>query len=768
MDSPRPAVDLEKELTCSICTELLYQPLTLLDCLHTFCGACLKEWFSWQAAAAENAQSPPAPGAPVFTCPACRAPVRDTRHNATVATLLDMFLAANPDKAKTDDEKEEMNKKYKPGDRVIPKLNIAEKTPEQRRLEEEERRLIREVRELSLREAVAGSGASQSSSRRRRDESRSGEGRTRRSRDPSRESRNTETRARDTRERERRRQAADEENRRRAEQNVLLQPETASAAESRRHRSESRQRGDDASEMRRRHIEHQSSLRSLISSSDVGSLDIEREVEEFARQIQEEGLLDGLDLDNIDLTNNDELSRRITEAYRRRQRERSRHETGRRSNASSPGHQRQRQLYPEPSITCSRCGREHIEYELYYNCTTCKDGDWNICLTCYRQGKGCLYWFGFGDAGWAKWEAARKTDPTLPEPHRLWAVRYLQPKRIPGGAEGRKTLTTEDPEARLQSGAFCARCLVWANECYWRCGVCNDADWGFCNDCVNQGRSCTHPLLPLTYQPAQSTGTPPQSPPRSPIRPSSASIMTGPNALSFGSFRPLTFTTRCDICRVPIPPAQSRYHCYWCVSSLVPDSKPGDYDICQRCYPSLVATKTISVENGPDGWRRCPQGHRMVVVGFQDGKGGQWRNVVQDLVGGRKLQIANVDDAALLQYYWYELEERPQESSTEKGHHYARRERLVAKDVSATATPAASPSAANAVVPFPPDGGTGWRATARWAWYPAPGADDELLFPRGAEIREIEDVNGEWYHGVYMGTKGLFPAPYVRILDGGS
>lgn len=60
-------VDLEKELTCSvrydyplprqfadndclllpqICADILYQPLTLLDCLHTFCGACLAGWFA--------------------------------------------------------------------------------------------------------------------------------------------------------------------------------------------------------------------------------------------------------------------------------------------------------------------------------------------------------------------------------------------------------------------------------------------------------------------------------------------------------------------------------------------------------------------------------------------------------------------------------------------------------------------------------------------------------------------------------------------------
>jgi hypothetical protein len=42
--------------------------------------------------------------------------------------------------------------------------------------------------------------------------------------------------------------------------------------------------------------------------------------------------------------------------------------------------------------------------------------------------------------------------------------------------------------------------------------------------------------------------------------------------------------------------------------------------------------------------------------------------------------------------------------------------------------------------------------------------DDELLFPRGAGILEVEDVNGEWFHGFYMGSQGLFPAPYVRLV----
>ncbi|KAL1880693.1 hypothetical protein Daus18300_001307 [Diaporthe australafricana] len=916
MASSKPALDLEKELTCSICTELLYHPLTLLDCLHTFCGACLKDWFNWQAHAVENGPDLPAPGASVFTCPSCRAPVRDTRHNATVASLLDMVLGAHPEKAKPDAEKEEMDAKYRPGDSVLPKLNIPERTTEQLRLEERERNLIESVREMSLLEAVNGE-ASTSRSRRNRSGSRSRNGSSHRTRDTS------ATRTADVRTRERQHRRG-----------------TTTERDS---SNDSRRRTDDLRERQRRHIEHQSSLRSLISSSDAADIDMEREVEEFARQIQQEGLLDGLDLENIDLINNDELSRKITEAYRRRQRERERlrheaversratsrnshsgpsdprpqlgassrsanrqtehhsrsgsatsqsdersrppissrsthlevHEPRRRRRAasgsrdrsstlpvgptqpeirvgarsqtdldarsnslntssrrpviadgrsastsdvpssnqvlvqsppstalpfsaranglnifqsqerttseantsstrqrpadlvsapspnapstqlnpsllasppSSSGHQKHRtSLFAEPAITCDRCRRDHIEYELHYNCGECNGGNYNLCLDCYRQGKGCLHWLGFGYAAFNRWERLRISDPSLPEPHKLMASRFLPPTAmVASAAEDRKAWSTEDPYERLQSGTFCALCLAWSNECYWRCDVCNEGDWGFCNECVNQGRCCTHSLLPLAHHFAlRSPGSLPPSP-RSPSRPSSATMMVGLNATSIGPFKVMTFITTCDVCRMPIAPTQSRLHCFTCVSSIVPDSRPGDYDICSQCYESLTSNGGISPENGPSGWRRCLQGHRMVVVGFRDGNGGQKRYTVHDLVGGRRLQVEAVPNEPDLQkWLWYEGDEK--------------RERLVAKEVDHTID--------ESDTSFPPDGGFGLKASARWAWYPAPGNNDELLFPKGAEITEIEDANGEWFHGTYMGSKGLFPAPYVRILE---
>jgi hypothetical protein len=63
-----------------------------------------------------------------------------------------MFVAANPDKGKTEEDKADMRKKYKPGDDILPKVEAKEKTLRERRVEDEDRRLMNEVRDQSLRE----------------------------------------------------------------------------------------------------------------------------------------------------------------------------------------------------------------------------------------------------------------------------------------------------------------------------------------------------------------------------------------------------------------------------------------------------------------------------------------------------------------------------------------------------------------------------------------------------------------------------------------
>lgn len=146
----------------------------------------------------------------------------------------------------------------------------------------------------------------------------------------------------------------------------------------------------------------------------------------------------------------------------------------------------------------------------------------------------------------------------------------------------------------------------------------------------------------------------------------------------------------------------------------------------------------------------------MIIVGFIEIGGGQRRVIENDLVGGRALHeelSQSLDHAGLDLQQW----------SWADGKFV----RLVTTDVAATAPPSSS-SSLTLTNKFPPDGGVGMRALVMWSWYPKEGgADDELLITRGAEVRECVDVNGDWFHGVYMGAKGLFPAPYVKVLDKG-
>ena len=54
---------------------------------------------------------------------------------------------------------------------------------------------------------------------------------------------------------------------------------------------------------------------------------------------------------------------------------------------------------------------------------------------------------------------------------------------------------------------------------------------------------------------------------------------------------------------------------------------------------------------------------------------------------------------------------------------------------------------------------------AKWTWIPPPDeGEDMLAFPRGAEIREVVETDRDWLVGTYAGSKGVFPAAYVRTV----
>ena len=826
-----------------------------------------------------------------------------------------MFLQANPGKGKTDEEKEEMRKKYKVGDKVMPKIELKLESS----AEAEDRRMIEEIRELSLREVgVRGAGTHERGTRQRQ---RDGD--------------------RDTRDDEARRRRREQERRRRNGEQRGVNEERGRALR------------DTDSRSQARHIEHQSSLRSLISNSDVDSAEMEAEI---LRQIMDEGLLDGIDLNNLDVSQEDELSERIADAYRRRHgqtlrsrgtrtessgesttrqrgRERPRHREQRRSSptqqvtqSSRPpisrphlfeayptgdGHRRRtssehrRQTSPAPTsanrastetqrraarsatdlsntsqvvqnfrarpaettrrtsdharqrsadssprirshsrqasassnantqsqmtspqvierptqlitqqgalaptrnrpldslpsaegdtpnherhapypmhdskttaaepssgppsrlaanpyietfVSCNRCGKANIAYDLHYNCAVCEKGRYNLCNRCYRLSKGCLHWYGFGKGAMRWYE--RQTPPggyppNHPLPHVLQGHRYLNPEieiRLSSGPRH----TIPDPAKRLQSGFFCSSCSAFANDCFWKCEQCNDGEWGFCNPCVNQGKCCTHPLLPIAHSSVVSrVDRPISSTPRSSFFPASPSNQQVPKSESVT----LTFNTACDICTLPIPPSATRFHC--------PQCNNGDYDICTSCYLSLVSSHRISTENSDKGWRRCLQGHRMIIVGFEESSLGQRRIVVRDLVGGQALrhdQSVNSASSAPVS----------QSVGGQRSEERRRREDDTLTTVLASTvptTPSHSPSLGSAVLDgrgqYPPSGGVGLTAVAMWAYWPAEGAGDELGFPKGAEIREAVDINGYWFEGFYCGRGGLWPGAYARVI----
>lgn len=181
------------------------------------------------------------------------------------------------------------------------------------------------------------------------------------------------------------------------------------------------------------------------------------------------------------------------------------------------------------------------------------------------------------------------------------------------------------------------------------------------------------------------------------------------------------------------------------------------------CYHKLEVSGRIGKEDGMNGWRRCIRGHRMVVVGFEDRDGGQRRIVVRDLVGGFALREEETaaEPRSPTERALPALHQRAENWSWRDTDGSIHRYR------SSMSSPASAGTALSmSGQRYPPDGGVGLRVKANWAYFPAEGVKDELGFPKGAEVREAEDINGDWFWGVYAGRKGLFPGNYGTVVGG--
>jgi len=406
-----------------------------------------------------------------------------------------------------------------------------------------------------------------------------------------------------------------------------------------------------------------------------------------------------------------------------------------------------------PSFSCAHCKLSNIQTSMHYNCSICDEGTFNICKDCYRAGKGChQQWFGFGYLGMINHEKACSTQPL----HILSARRWM----TLSACTPETSLATLTPT--LHQGLFCDGCFSSANDCYWHCEICNDGAWGYCQSCVRTGKMCTHPLEAVAQVRSETEVL---------------NVKNLPHVPDSTSYGRVILPCDCDICHQAISLCDPRYHCYTCSS--------GDYDMCMSCYNSLVSVGKIKAENGPTGWRKCPLAHRMVIVGLQEQTSPSElhipaiskRVVLQDLVGGCALKEDSTDQHdqssssfdlyqpdispdTRLRWRWRENEKSDEVRSTPFVHHSP----LLSPTMSSVKYSPLSYSVLSSNTTFPPSGGTGLILQAQWSWFPVNNVKDELSFPKGAEIREAEDINGDWFWGVYAGQKGLFPGKYARVI----
>jgi len=380
-------------------------------------------------------------------------------------------------------------------------------------------------------------------------------------------------------------------------------------------------------------------------------------------------------------------------------------------------------------------------------------------------------------------------------PHMLVSRQYLKPlaETIKESVDQTGVMTTSDPASRLQEGPFCDRCGTFASSQFWSCDYCNDGEWGFCNTCVNTHHCCTHPLLPVTHKSfaaaAAVAGQPSHDQPTGTVTLTSSDLHTKNNRTSPAQsapsstashavrspglevdYVPLAITTNCDVCGQPIPTSQSRYHCPSHGSSAPGLAESvGDYDICSNCYEDLVKKGRVKREDGPNGWRCCPSGHRMIVTTFEaDQEDDQRRVVLRDLVGGRKMTEADMTAWKKSVSQSAASADREGSKSTPVG---SRGQWTWRVDAAGTlkATRTTTATLGRNAGRYPPDGGYGKNCVALWSYYPeeGEGGKGELMFPRHAEIREVDEINEDWWFGVYAGDAGVFPAAYVRDLTRG-
>ncbi|KAK2948469.1 putative E3 ubiquitin-protein ligase CHFR [Blattamonas nauphoetae] len=85
---------MKSELTCNICQEIMYNCVSVVPCLHSFCAPCLSGWLEQ-----DN-----------DSCPVCRKSMSYPVRNHKVRALIDAYLQSHPNEKRDPDEIADMEK----------------------------------------------------------------------------------------------------------------------------------------------------------------------------------------------------------------------------------------------------------------------------------------------------------------------------------------------------------------------------------------------------------------------------------------------------------------------------------------------------------------------------------------------------------------------------------------------------------------------------------------------------------------------------------
>ncbi|KAL8293485.1 hypothetical protein RQP46_000186 [Phenoliferia psychrophenolica] len=104
VDSGSLSTKLEAQITCGICQDVFYRPVSVIHCLHTFCGSCIAAWFEKTS-----------------TCPTCRAEATSTSDAYATAALVELYLGlpGNEQEGRSVEDKQKMDASYQPGQQLI-------------------------------------------------------------------------------------------------------------------------------------------------------------------------------------------------------------------------------------------------------------------------------------------------------------------------------------------------------------------------------------------------------------------------------------------------------------------------------------------------------------------------------------------------------------------------------------------------------------------------------------------------------------------------